>query len=192
MTVQRSPFFTQDLPSPRSRLFSRVTTTSPTPATCAVGERDTVRQDFAGVDPVLPRPPVEFGDGGGVGGDHEARLARGHVGFPRLVQPLEHLRPCAARDPAMGLVCSDSLFLPHAQSGAGHLLPLVAEPPHLGELRGELGPVADQEPERPAGVDGGKLRPVPGQQHLGPRPFGRAHQLVQAERPGQAGLVDDH
>ena len=177
---------------PRSRLFSRVTTTSPTPATwppasatpsartSPASTRSCRARRFSSATVAVSGAIMRL--------DLPSATSAFHDWYSRSSisgRPPPETRPWAS------YVATASVS-PQAQSGAGHLLPLVVEPPHLGELRGELGPVAHQEPERPAGVDGGQLRPVPGQQHLGPRPFGRAHQLVQAERPGQAGLVDDH
>ena len=52
-----------------------------------------------------------------------------------------------------------------------------------------IAPVGHQQPERPARLQGRQLRPVAHQEHLGPGLPGGAHQFVEGEGAGQAGLV---
>ena len=81
---------------------------------------------------------------------------------------------------------------PRRRAEAGRLLPLGLEALHLAQFGAMLGPVGHQQPERPARLHGRQLRPVAHQEHLGPGLTGGAHQFVEGEGAGQAGLVDDH
>ena len=92
----------------------------------------------------------------------------------------------------MGLVGHDGVLLPQAQAETGRLLPLGPEALHVAQFGHHVAPVGHQQPERPACLQGRQLRPVAHQEHLGSCLPCRAHQFVEGEGAGQAGLVHYH
>ena len=66
------------------------------------------------------------------------------------------------------------------------------EAAHVGQLGGEAVAVAHQGGEHPAGLDRAELAWSPTRTTLAPAARGGAHEFVEGEGPGQAGLVDDH
>ena len=71
-------------------------------------------------------------------------------------------------------------------------LPLGLEALHVAQFGYHVAPVGHQQPERPARLQGRQLRPVAHQEHLGAGLTGGAHQFVEGEGAGQAGLVHYH
>ena len=99
----------------------------------------------------VSRPSVQLGDGGGVPGDHEARLAGFDVGAPGRVDGVEQLLRARRIDAAVGLVGGDGRGVPGPELDAGGLLPLGVEAADVGELGDEITAVLDEEREGPAG-----------------------------------------
>ena len=81
---------------------------------------------------------------------------------------------------------------PCSQLDTGLLLPGVGEPAHVAQCGGQAVAVAHQGGEHPARFDRADLTVIADEDHLGPGGSCRPHQLVEGERAGQAGLVDDH
>ena len=191
-TTQRSPFFTHRRPVARSRLFSRVTTSSPTPATWpSATARPVSATRPAATRSARARP---FSSDTVAVSGAIMRLSRplADIGFPGPVQLVEHRLPLAPGDPPVGLVGTDGVLLAQAEAEAGRLLPLGLEALHVAQFGYYIAPVGHQQPERPARLQGRQLRPVAHQEHLGPRLPGGADQFVEGEGAGQAGLVHYH
>ena len=81
---------------------------------------------------------------------------------------------------------------PCSQLDTGLLLPVVGEPAYVAQGGGQAVAVAHQGGEHAAGFDRADLKVIADEDHLGPGRSCRLHELVEGERAGQAGLVDDH
>ena len=79
-----------------------------------------------------------------------------------------------------------------SQLDTGRLLPFVGEPAHVAQCGGQAVAVTHQGGEHPAGLHRADLTVITDQDHLAPGGSGRPHELIEGERAGQAGLVDDH
>lgn len=78
-----------------------------------------------------------------------------------------------------------------SQAEAGDLLPLVGEAAHIGEF-GDLIAVANEHPERPAGLDGAQLRPVADEHDLGSDLGGVFGDAIECERSCGGEPVHEH
>ena len=156
------------------------------------GDVDPRFADLSGRDPICSGATVELGDGRAVAGDHQGGQASVDVGLPGRVQLRDEPLAVAAADPLVLLVGADRVLATLAEQQRGLLLPGVTKPAHVGELRGARPAVADQGGEHAARLDGGELVGVADQQQLRAGVACGAGELLERERSGQRGLVDDH
>jgi hypothetical protein len=116
-------------------------------------------------DEVGMRAGVEFGDGGGIGGDQECLQTVALVVEPRAVGVVDCRGSGAFVEASVREVGIDDGAVANAQGEARFAFPFVGEAVHAGEFGCSLS-VTNEHAERAAGFDRGQLRPVAHQQYL--------------------------